>query len=74
VTVATYHASKGLEWPFMVLTELDAESKATAFGARVASEKAWEEVDWRSPLDGTVKANKYRPFSASNPAERVHDS
>jgi hypothetical protein len=23
---------------------------------------------------GTVKANKYRPFSASNPAERVHDS
>ena len=25
-------------------------------------------------LPGTVKANKYRPFSASNPVERVGDS
>jgi flavin-dependent dehydrogenase len=24
--------------------------------------------------DGTVKANKYRPFSVPNPAERVGDS
>ena len=24
--------------------------------------------------NGTVKANKYRPFSASNPVERVGDS
>jgi hypothetical protein len=25
-------------------------------------------------VEGTVKANKYRPFSASNPAERVGNS
>jgi len=30
-------------------------------------------LDRRSP-DGTVKANKYRPFSVPNPAERVGDS
>jgi hypothetical protein len=28
----------------------------------------------RSKRGGTVKANKYRPFSASNPAERLGDS
>ena len=28
----------------------------------------------RSQPNGTVKANKYRPFSAPNPAERVGDS
>ena len=52
VTVATYHGSKGLEWPFVVLTDLDDEAKASAFGVRVASDKSWSEVDWRNPLDG----------------------
>jgi len=52
VTVSTYHGSKGLEWPFVVLTDLDEESKASAFGAHVMSDKSWNEVDWRNPLDG----------------------
>jgi ATP-dependent exoDNAse (exonuclease V) beta subunit len=52
VTVATYHGSKGLEWPLVVLTDLDDESKASAFGVRVASDKSWSEIDWRNPLDG----------------------
>jgi hypothetical protein len=31
-------------------------------------------VAFDSVSDGTVKANKYRPFSASNPAQHVGDS
>jgi ATP-dependent exoDNAse (exonuclease V) beta subunit len=52
VAVATYHAAKGLEWPLVVLTDLDAEAKANPFGAHVESDRPWREVDWRDPLDG----------------------
>ncbi len=31
------------------------------------------DAETASHLEGTVKANKYRPFSASNPVERVGD-
>ncbi|MGO9423248.1 3'-5' exonuclease [Roseiarcus sp.] len=52
VTVDTYHGSKGLEWPFVVLSDLDEEPKANAFGAHVMSDKPWDQVDWRNPLEG----------------------
>ena len=40
-------------------------------GIRASSEGLSEPAAFRA---GTVKANKYRLFSASNPAERVGDS
>jgi ATP-dependent exoDNAse (exonuclease V) beta subunit len=52
VTVLTYHGSKGLEWPLVVLTDLDAKPKASAFGLHLASDVAGPEIDWNDPLAG----------------------
>jgi ATP-dependent exoDNAse (exonuclease V) beta subunit len=50
VTVLTYHGSKGLEWPLVVLTDLDDEPKGRAFGAHVMSDIPASEIDWNDPL------------------------
>jgi ATP-dependent exoDNAse (exonuclease V) beta subunit len=52
VTIGTYHGSKGLEWPLVVLSDLDEEPKASAFGPHAMSDKPWDQVDWRDPLEG----------------------
>jgi ATP-dependent exoDNAse (exonuclease V) beta subunit len=52
VTVVTYHKSKGLEWPLVVLTNLEDEPGGSAFGACVASDVASTEIDWNDPLAG----------------------
>ncbi len=52
VTVLTYHGSKGLEWPLVILTDLDSEPKGDAFGVQVASDVPTSEIDWRNPLSG----------------------
>ena len=50
VTLHTYHGSKGLEWPLVILTDLDDEPKGRAFGAHVISDIATSEIDWNDPL------------------------
>jgi ATP-dependent helicase/nuclease subunit A len=50
VTVLTYHGSKGLEWPFVILTDLDDDLKGRPFGAHIASDVAASEIDWNDPL------------------------
>lgn len=50
ITIATYHRSKGLEWPLVILTDLDREPKASAFGLHVMSDRAPDDIDWRNPL------------------------
>ena len=52
VTVLTYHRSKGLEWPLVILTDLDSEPKGDAFGVQVASDVPTSAIDWRDPLAG----------------------
>jgi ATP-dependent exoDNAse (exonuclease V) beta subunit len=52
VTVLTYHASKGLEWRFVVLTGLDSKPKASPFGIHMASDIPGNEIDWADPLAG----------------------
>jgi ATP-dependent helicase/nuclease subunit A len=52
VTVLTYHASKGLEWSFVVLTGLDSKPKGKAFGIQVESDVAGSDIDWKNPLAG----------------------
>ncbi len=50
IIIATYHRSKGLEWPLVILTDLDREPKADAFGLHVMSDLAPDDIDWRDPL------------------------
>ena len=52
VTVLTYHGSKGLEWPLVVLTDLDAEPKGDAFGVQIASDVPIESDRLEAPLAG----------------------
>ena len=49
INVLTYHGAKGLEWPIVILTELDSKLKADPFGLAAEKEGA---VDWRAPLAG----------------------
>lgn len=51
VNVMTYHGAKGLEWPIVVLTELDAPARGSPFGL-IAEDEA--EPDWSFPLAGRV--------------------
>lgn len=49
VNVLTYHSAKGLEWPVVVLTELESKGRDDPFGLHV--EKT-ADPDWRDPLAG----------------------
>ena len=50
VVVCTYHKSKGLEWPVVVLANLDKAERRTAFD--VAPESEAKEFDPEHPLQG----------------------
>jgi ATP-dependent helicase/nuclease subunit A len=50
VAVLTYHRAKGLEWPFVVMTQLGHERGSTAF--EVAVEARADEFDLADPLAG----------------------
>lgn len=52
VTILTYHRAKGLEWPLVILTDLDRGPRRNAFGLHVESDRAADAVDWRDPLAG----------------------
>ena len=47
VQVLTYHRAKGLEWPMVVLNQLEKAPKASPFGVAVECDG---DPDWRDPL------------------------
>jgi ATP-dependent exoDNAse (exonuclease V) beta subunit len=49
VQICTYHAAKGLEWPMVILYQLNKEYEAQPFDARVTTP---EKIDLERPLDG----------------------
>jgi ATP-dependent exoDNAse (exonuclease V) beta subunit len=51
INILTYHGAKGLEWPIVILTELDADARGSPFGLTAEEETA---PDWRAPLAGRV--------------------
>ena len=56
VTVLTYHGSKGLEWPLVILTDLDSEPKGDAFGSQVASDVPWNSHRLARPASQALDA------------------
>lgn len=49
VTICTYHKAKGLEWPMVVMTQLESDRSASPFGVFAEVDGY---VDWRAALDG----------------------
>lgn len=72
VTVLTYHGSKGLEWPVVVLTDLDTAPKPDAFRARATGGKPRE----GKPLEGRELHAWIWPFGTDDGPhpKRVGDS
>lgn len=79
VTVSTWHAAKGREWPFTVIYELDGLPEASALGVQVVSDAARFNIHkplggrwiryWPNPYGGASKT----PFHgrlAEDPANR----
>jgi len=70
VTVLTYHGAKGLEWPVVILADLDAEPKGDAFGVQVASDVPSNRIDWRAPLAG--RWIRFWPWPLGKQEKDVH--
>ena len=51
VNIMTYHGAKGLEWPVVLLTELDAAARGSPFGLTAEDES---DPDWSFPLAARV--------------------
>jgi ATP-dependent exoDNAse (exonuclease V) beta subunit len=66
VQILTYHGAKGLEWPIVILTELESEAKGSPF--RLVAENEGD-PDWRQPLKGRVL--HYWPWPYGDQAKDV---
>jgi len=49
IKILTYHGSKGLEWPIVILNDLDDTARADPFGIGIEKDNA---PNWRDPLAG----------------------
>lgn len=71
VNVMTYHKSKGLEWPVVILGSLDSEGKNGAFDVRVNQA---ESFDVRNPLKGRTIHYWPWPFGDSKKLEELDNA
>lgn len=61
ITIATYHKSKGLEWPIVICNSLDTPPKVSLFGPRICTNKG-QPFDWHNPLQGRSLCYWPNPF------------
>ncbi|WP_298398324.1 exodeoxyribonuclease V subunit beta [Sphingobium sp.] len=67
VNILTYHGAKGLEWPIVVLSELDAAAKAWPFGVSAEDEAP---PSWDDPLAARIL--RYWPWPYGEQRKDVH--
>ncbi len=67
VHLMTYHGAKGLEWPLVVLADLEKAPNGRLFGL---SASTVGEADWRDPLAGRVL--RFWPWPYGAQAKDVH--
>lgn len=72
VVVTTWHAAKGLEWPIVVLSSLNADFEATTLGVNTASDTPNEDFDFADPLKGRWVRYWAQPYAASNTDTEFH--
>jgi ATP-dependent exoDNAse (exonuclease V) beta subunit len=60
ITIATYHKSKGLEWPIVICNSLDTPLKVSLFGPRIINQG--QPFDWHNPLQGRSLCYWPNPF------------
>jgi ATP-dependent exoDNAse (exonuclease V) beta subunit len=70
VRVETLHGAKGLEWPIVVLFELDTAPQASALGVHMASDR--DRVDLADPLAGRWLRYWPNPFHPSQTRSAFH--
>ena len=71
VNVMTYHKSKGLEWPVVILGSLDSDGRNGAFGVRVNQA---ETFDVKDPLKGRTIHYWPWPFGDSQKLETLEEA
>ncbi len=62
VNIITYHRSKGLEWPVVIMAEMDAGAKARGFGIEIQSSGC--DFDINNPLAGRWIRFLTNPFGS----------
>lgn len=76
VNVLTYHKSKGLEWPIVILADLEKNLRDNLWGANIIAEK--EEVDLRNILGNRYIRYWVNPYGKqsqkTNLSERLDES
>jgi ATP-dependent helicase/nuclease subunit A len=72
VTVSTWHAAKGLEWPIVVLFGLESVREPVAYGVHVLSDR--KAFDVSDPLGGRWIHFWPNPYTTSNQSGPVKDA
>lgn len=70
VNVLTYHGAKGLEWPWVVLTDLDAAPREAVFGVNL---EAAPQFDLADPLAGRKIRYWPWPFATQKTVPQLDD-